>query len=130
MRLRTFEERYRYLRLFGNVADMTFGSSRYLNQSFYKSREWKNVRDHIILRDESCDLAISDRSIFGNVRVHHMNPISVDDIKENLSIALDPDFLICCSLSTHNAIHFGDEDNLVRLPIERRKGDTTPWKAF
>lgn len=129
-KLKTFEERYCYLRLVGQLGAATFGFDRYLNQNFYRSPEWKRIRDIVIVRDESCDLGILDRSIYANVRIHHMNPITVDDIKDDWSLLLDPEFLICTSLETHNAIHFGTEKNLVRLPEERWKGDTTPWKVF
>lgn len=128
--IKTFEERYEYLRLSGKIGIATFGLDRWMNQGFYMSKEWKDIRRKVIIRDESCDLGMPDRSIYANVRIHHMNPLSIDDIKEDWSIALDPEFLICCSLATHNAIHFGDERNLIRLPKERVKGDTTLWKVY
>lgn len=125
--LKTFEERFRYLQLRGKLGVETFGFDRYINQIFYNSSEWKRVRNNIIVRDNSCDLGILDRELFGNVRVHHMNPITVDDLETGSDFLFDPEFLICTSLNTHNAIHFGDEKNLIKLPQERRKGDTTPW---
>ncbi len=125
--LPTFEERYEYLRVPGKLGVATFGFDRALNQAFYTSREWKLLRNHVIVRDNSCDLAMPDRSIFANVRVHHMNPLSVDDIKDNVDLLLNPDYVVCVSLSTHNAIHFGNKDNLITLPTERRKGDTLLW---
>lgn len=125
--LKTFEERFKYLRLRGSVGISTFGFDRYLNQAFYQSTEWKCVRNIVIVRDNSCDLGILDREIFANIRIHHMNPITVDDLEAGSDFLLDPEFLICTSLDTHNAIHFGDENNLIRLPRERTKGDTTPW---
>lgn len=125
--LKTFEERFRYLQLRGKLGVETFGFDRYINQIFYNSSEWKRVRNNIIVRDNSCDLGILDRELFGDVRVHHMNPITVDDLETGSDFLFDPEFLICTSLNTHNAIHFGDEKNLIRLPQERRKGDTTPW---
>jgi len=125
--LKTFEERFNYLKIFGKLGISTFGFDEYLNQAFYSSTEWKTVRRSVIVRDNSCDLAIQDRSIFYNVRVHHMNPISVDDLDMGSDFLLNPEYLICVSLNTHNAIHFGNESNLIRLPRERTKGDTKLW---
>jgi len=127
LQLKTFEERFNYLRMFGQIGVATFGFDRYLNQSFYLSKEWRTVRRHVIIRDSSCDLAMPDREIFANIRVHHMNPISVDDLEKGSDFLLDPEYLICVSLDTHNAIHFGNEHNLIRLPKERMKGDTKLW---
>ena len=127
--LSTFEERYRYLRLFGTVAGETFGFDRYLNQEFYKSKEWKRVRDQVIIRDNGCDLGILGREISGNIYVHHMNPISVDDILQHSTYLINPEYLICTKLSTHNAIHYGDDSILKTLQvIERRPNDTCPWR--
>lgn len=128
--LKTFEERYHYLRIAGQLGVKTFGFDRWINQGFYTSKEWKDIRRKIIIRDESCDLGMADRSIFANIRIHHMNPLAIDDIIDDWELALNPEHLICCSLSTHNAIHFGNEQNLIRLPKERQKGDTTLWKAY
>lgn len=130
IQLPTFEERFKYLSLLGKVGEMTFGLDRFLNQRFYNSAEWKSIRDFVIIRDCACDLGIPGRDIFGGVRVHHMNPITPEDLEDGNDIILDPEFLICTSLDTHNAIHFGDLKNLTQLPIERRKGDTAPWKIF
>lgn len=127
--LKSFDERFDYLKLVGSIGIETFGFDRYLNQSFYTSREWKQVRREVIVRDESCDLGILDRPIFGAVRVHHMNPVSVEDLELGRDIILDPEFLICVSHNTHNAIHFGNKKSIVSLPTERKKGDTTLWKV-
>lgn len=126
----TFEERFDYLSLSGMIGTTTFGFDRYLNQKLYTSTEWNKIRNHVIVRDNSCDLGILERDIFKWVVVHHMNPITIEDLEEGRDIVLDPEFLICTSRNTHNAIHFGNKDSLVKLPIERRKGDTTPWKVY
>lgn len=127
--LRTFEERYRYLKLGGRVGEETFGFDRYLNQIFYKSPEWKSVRDFVIVRDHGCDLACPDREILGSrILVHHMNPISVDDILSRSQFLLDPEYLITTVKNTHDAIHYGDENLLFTGPIERTKNDTCPWR--
>lgn len=127
-RLKTFEERFNYLKLSGGVGVMTFGFERYLNQMLYKSRVWRDLRRHVILRDEACDLGILDRQIIERLTVHHINSISVEDIENGEDRVYDLDNLICCSLNTHNAIHYGDASLLAQLPIERRKGDTCPWR--
>ena len=127
-KLNTFEERFRYLQLSGKVGVETFGFDRYLNQRFYKSAEWKRVRDTVIMRDNGCDLGIKDRVIFGKVLIHHMNPIAVTDIDNCSDILLNSDYLITVSLAPHNAIHFGDENLLIRVPKERKPNDTCPWK--
>lgn len=126
--LPTFKERYQYLRLDGQVGKETFGFDRYLNQSFYKSREWKKLRDFVIVRDNGCDLGIEGHEINGRILIHHMNPVSIDDIKNVSAFLMDPNYLITTMLSTHNAIHYGDEDLLMDIPIERTKNDTCPWK--
>ena len=126
--LPTFEERYNYLRLSGSVGQDTFGFDRYLNQAFYRSQEWKSIRDFVIVRDMGCDLAMSDREIYGKILIHHMNPITVSDIQHSSQFLLDPEFLICTTLDTHNAIHYGDASSLVVGPIERTKHDTCPWR--
>lgn len=128
MTLPTFEERYRYLRLKGSVGEDTFGFDRYLNQKFYRSAEWKRIRDQVIVRDFGCDLGIEDREIRGKILIHHMNPITEKDIRYLTDILLDPEYLICVSHSTHNAIHYGDEDLLMKGPIIRTQHDTCPWK--
>lgn len=127
-RLRTFEERYEYLRLSGRVGEETFGFDRYLNQIFYKSKEWLEVRDKVIIRDNGCDLGIKGRDIMGKILVHHMNPISVDDIVNRSDILLNPDYLISTCKQTHDAIHYGDVNHLLKEPIERSIHDTCPWK--
>ena len=128
-RLRTFEERYEYLKLGGAVGRETFGFDRYLNQDFYhNSKDWKLCRRDIIARDNGCDLAIPDREIFGRIIVHHINPITVEDIERGADCLFDPDNLICTSHNTSQAIHYGDASLLVRLPQERRKGDTQLWQ--
>lgn len=127
--LPTFEERYRYLRLSGSVGKETFGFDRYLNQLFYqRSQLWKSIRDEVIIRDNGCDLGVEDRGIYGRVIVHHMNPISMDDLLHESDFLLNPEFLICTSHATHNAIHYGDEKHLITGPIERTKNDTCPWR--
>lgn len=124
----TFEERYRYLRLTGRVGEETFGFDRYLNQIFYNSREWKDIRDYVIVRDGGCDLGIEDREIFGKILIHHMNPIRQEDILRRSKFLLDPEYLISTVHNTHNAIHYGDESLLILAPIERTKNDTCPWR--
>lgn len=126
--LPTFEERYRYLKLNGRVGEDTFGFDRYLNQIFYKSQEWRDVRDFVIVRDGGCDLGIPDREIFGKILVHHMNPIRQEDILRRSKFLLDPEYLICTIKNTHDAIHYGDESLLILAPIERTKNDTCPWR--
>lgn len=126
--LPTFEERYRYLKLDGKVGEETFGFDRYLNQAFYKSKEWLRIRDFVIARDQGCDLAMSDREIPGRILIHHMNPISVDDILRRSEFLLNPEYLICTIKNTHDAIHYGDESILFTMPVERRKNDTCPWR--
>ncbi len=124
----TFEERYRYLRIGGRVGEETFGFDRYLNQEFYRSKEWKSVRDFVIVRDNGCDLGIEGRDILGKILVHHMNPLTMDDILSRSKFLLDPEYLICTVKNTHDAIHYGDESLLIKAPIERRKNDTCPWR--
>lgn len=126
--LPTFEERYEYLKLGGSVGLETFGFDRYLNQAFYKSEEWQSVRDFVIVRDNGCDLAMRDRGIPNRIYIHHMNPITVDDILNRSDFLLNPDYLITTTHNTHNAIHYGDKNLLVVGPIERRKNDTCPWR--
>lgn len=126
--LPTFEERFRYLKLDGVVGKSTFGFDRYLNQRFYTSKEWKKIRNEIILRDNGLDLGIDDHVIVGKIYIHHMNPIMAKDIVDQTRYLLDPEFLICVSHITHNAIHYGDESLLPQSLIERRPNDTCPWK--
>ena len=126
--LPTFEERFRYLKLDGTVGKSTFGFDRYLNQQFYTSKEWKRLRNEIILRDNGLDLGMEDHEIGGKIYIHHMNPILANDIVERSRYLLDPEFLICVAHNTHNAIHYGDEGLLPKALIERRPNDTCPWK--
>lgn len=126
-RIDTFEERYRYLALRGRVGDSTFGFDRYMNQQFYVSKEWKDVRHHVIVRDNGCDLGIDGYEIHERIYIHHMNPMTPEEIKQGLDCILDPEFLITTTHLTHNAIHYGDE-RLLRKPfVERRPGDTKLW---
>lgn len=126
--LPTFEERFRYLKLDGVVGRETFGFDRYLNQVFYKSDEWLEIRDFVIVRDNGCDLGIEGRDIHNRIYIHHMNPITVEDILSRSEYLLNPDFLITTMHQTHNAIHFSDDSLLFAAPAERRKNDTCPWK--
>jgi len=127
-RLPTFIERFRYLKLEGEVGLSTFGFDRYLNQALYHSHEWKSTRDKLIIRDEGCDLGIPGYEIYDKIIVHHMNPITEEDIIHRNPEVMDPEFLICVSLMTHNALHYGDESLIPREPVIRRPNDTTPWK--
>lgn len=127
--LPTFEERFEYLRLRGAVGQDTFGFDRVFNQRFYSSKEWKRVRDFVIIRDNGCDLGIEDYKIYGqNIVIHHLNPIAMRDIELSTEFLLNPEFLITTTHLTHNAIHYGDASLLVKAPIERTKNDTCPWK--
>jgi hypothetical protein len=129
IRFETFEERYEYLRLGGSVGKETFGFDRYLNQAFYKSSDYLRFRRDIIVRDMGCDLGILDRTISGLIIVHHINPITIDDIRyRRLEVLINPENAICVSARTHNAIHYGDDSLLIKSPIERSKNDTCPWK--
>lgn len=128
--LPTFEERFHYLQLDGRVGEETFGFDRYLNQAFYKSEEWLRVRDLVIVRDNGCDLGIEGREIYGRILIHHMNPITIDDIAKRSKYLLDPEYLITTVKNTHDAIHYGDDSLLIKLPIERTRNDTCPWKNF
>jgi hypothetical protein len=129
--LPTFEERYRYLQLRGKVGEDTFGWDRYLNQKFYRTdKEWLAIRDYVIIRDNGCDLAMSDREIREKIIVHHMNPITKEDIMRRTKFLLDPEYLICTVDSTHKAIHYGDESLLIKAPVERTKNDTCPWRRI
>lgn len=125
----TFEQRYEYLRLGGTIGEETFGYDRWLNQVFYKTREWRDFRRNIIVRDMGCDLGISDREIHGTILIHHINPISINDIRNRrLEAILNPENAICTSHNTHNAIHYGDDSLLVKVPIARSRNDTCPWR--
>ena len=124
----TFEERFKYLQLNGQVGESTFGFDRYMNQVFYRSQKWKSIRDFVIIRDCGCDLGVEGYDIHGKIIIHHMNPLSMRDIETESDFLLNPDFLICTTHNTHNAIHYGDENLLVTAPIERTKNDTCPWR--
>lgn len=126
--LSTFEERFKYLKLQGAVGKETFGGSRYINQAFYMSEEWKRVRREVIIRDNGCDLGMPDRQILTKVYIHHINPISKDTLIHGDSSLLDLENLICCCFGTHQAIHYGDESLLPRELVVRRPGDTCPWR--
>lgn len=128
-KLQTFKERFEYLKLDGKVGEETFGFDRYLNQMFYTSEEWKRVRNHVITRDCGCDLGIKDREIRERlILVHHMNPISKQDIIDRSEILLDPEYMITTCKRTHDAIHYGDDSILYNDPIERFENDTCPWR--
>lgn len=126
--LPTILDRFEYLRIKANVGDPTFGFDRFINQDFYQSREWRQVRMKVIARDEGCDLGMPDYPIGGKVIIHHINPITAEDIENSSDLLFDLDNLICVSESTHNAIHFGDETLLPAEPIIRLPGDTCPWR--
>lgn len=126
--LSTFEERFKYLQIKGAVGKDTFGYDRYLNQVLYSSPEWKRFRHEINIRDNGCDLACEGFEIYGRFIVHHLNPITVSDVKNRNPKIFDPDNVILTTHSTHNAIHYGDEKKLVIAPIERTKNDTCPWR--
>lgn len=128
VRLPTFEERFEYLKLKGSVGKDTFGHDRYLNQVFYTSQEWRRLRDEIIIRDNGCDLGIEGREIGGKVYIHHLNPLGTNDILTHSEYLVNPEYLICVSFETHNAIHYGDINLLPRDPIERKRNDTCPWR--
>ena len=128
MSISSFEDRYRYLKLSGSVGKDAFGFDRYLNQIFYRSDEWRSIRNHVIVRDNGCDLGVEGYEIYGRIYIHHMNPMTVKDVIDRSESLLDPEFLICASFNTHQAIHYGDESNLVLPPVERTLNDTCPWK--
>lgn len=129
MQLQTFEERFEYLKLDGEVGEETFGFDRYINQSFYRCGEWKRVRDQVIIRDNGCDLGIPDRQLNERIIIHHMNPVTREDLVNKRDYLMDPEYLICVSRQTHNAIHYGDESQLIPSTlIERSPNDTCPWK--
>lgn len=127
-KLSTFKERFDYLKLNGKVGEDTFGHSRFLNQDFYSSPEWRRTRRNIIIRDNGCDMGLEGYSIQGRIYVHHINPITVDDILERRPCLFDPENLICVSSMTHEAITYGIEDMLPTDPVIRRPNDTCPWR--
>lgn len=122
-----FYERFRYLKLFGKVGESTFGFDRYLNQTFYRSKEWRDIRSEVILRDDGKDLGCDDFEIPGQIYVHHMNPVKIDQLKDGYHEILDPEYLICVSFDTHQAIHYGDESLLPQVLVDRFPGDTKLW---
>lgn len=126
-RLETFEERFEYLALRGEVGQATFGFDRWMNQTFYRSAEWKAVRDAVIVRDDGCDLGVPGHGIFASALVHHMNPVTPEALRRGEEWVLDPEYLITTTHRTHNAIHYGDDSLLVKPPVERRPGDTRLW---
>ena len=128
IQLSTFQERYRYLQIGGQVGKETFGFDRYLNQMLYRTQEWKRFRREMILRDNGCDLGCEGYEIYGNVLVHHINPITVEDVINQNPCIFDPNNVICTSRNTHNAIHYGDETLLITEPVVRKPNDTCPWK--
>lgn len=126
--LPTFEDRFEYLNLKGRIGEETFGFDRYLNQLFYKSQKWKTIRNQVILRDNGCDLGLEGYEIYGKIIIHHMNPITIKDIERESDFLLNPEFLICTTHTTHNAIHYGDKSILMTGPIVRTPNDTCPWR--
>lgn len=129
IKLPTFEERFEYLRLSSKVAEKTFGYDRYLNQVFYRSPEWRAFRREVIIRDNGLDLGCEDHEIFDKIEIHHINPITVEDIENNGPMLMDMDNVICVSARTHKAIHYGDASLLPKDPIVRRPNDMCPWKT-
>lgn len=126
--LPTFRERFQYLKLEGSVGADTFGFDRYLNQLFYRSQKWKSIRNEVIIRDDGCDLGVEGYTIYGKIIIHHMNPITIDDIMNETDYLLNPEFLIATTHNTHNAIHYSDESLLISDPVIRTKNDTCPWR--
>lgn len=124
----SFIDRYRYLKLHGRIGESTFGFDRYLNQRFYASQFWKDIRNEVIARDLGRDLGVEGFEIPGKIIVHHMNPITVDDVLNRSESVFNPEFLICVSHNTHEALHYGDESLLLTSPIIRRPNDTIPWR--
>lgn len=130
MNLHTFEERFQYLKLEGAIGQETFGFQRWLNQEFYHSSEWLSFRDSIIIRDNGCDLGVPGFEIYSSILIHHLNPITYDDLLNRNTCVLDSENVICTKLSTHNAIHYGDENLLIIAPIQRSHNDTCPWRKL
>ena len=128
IKLSTFEERFQYLKLNGDVGVETFGFDRYLNQAFYSSDEWKSIRNQVIIRDNGCDLGIEGREIYKRIIIHHMNPITKEDLLYRTEYLLNPEYMICTMKNTHDAIHYGDENLLFKEPVERKPNDTCPWR--
>lgn len=128
IRLKSFEEKFEYLKLDGQVGKSTFGFDRYLNQQFYRSKEWKQLRNYIIVRDDGCDLGADGYEIYGKIYIHHMNPVTINDLINNADYIMDPEFLISCSFDTHNAIHYGNFDLVNMSFVERSPNDTCLWR--
>lgn len=128
IQLHTFEDRFSYLNLTGRVGEGTFGYNRIFNQQFYHSSEWRRVRNGIILRDNGCDLGVPGYEIHGRIYIHHIVPITLEDIQNGEELLFDPNNLICVSKQTHDAIHYGSANTLPKIPIERTPGDTCPWR--
>lgn len=126
--LTSFKDRFRYLKLDGAVGEATFGFDRYLNQLFYRSQRWRKIRDEVIVRDFGCDLGIEGYEIYKYAMIHHMNPITAKDIQDESDYLLNPEYLITTTQQTHNAIHYGNEDLLPTMPVERTQNDTCPWR--
>ena len=124
----SFKDRFRYLKLDGAVGEATFGFDRYLNQLFYRSQRWRKIRDEVIVRDCGCDLGIEGYEIYKYAMIHHMNPITAKDIQDESEYLLNPEYLITTTQQTHNAIHYGNEDLLPTMPVERTQNDTCPWR--
>lgn len=127
-KLTSYQDRFKYLKLDGAVGEATFGFDRYLNQLFYRSQRWKKIRDEVIVRDGGCDLGIEGYEIYKYAMIHHMNPIAAKDIQDESEYLLNPEYLITTTQKTHNAIHYGNEDLLITMPVERTKNDTCPWR--
>lgn len=128
-KLKTFSSRYEYLKLKGVVGETTFGFDRYINQMLYSSKRWKEARDKVILRDEGCDLGIEGHEIYDKIIIHHINPITLEDIENDIDELYNPEYLIATSHKTHQAIHYGDDSLLPKTLVERKRNDTTPWKV-
>lgn len=127
--LQTFEERFNYLKMHSGIGAETFGADRYLNQMFYKSKEWRSVRNKVILRDNGCDLGIPGYELDSKqITIHHLNPITIEDIQNRNPDILNPNYLICVSHATHKALHYGDLSSTPKAPITRTPNDTCPWK--
>ena len=127
--LPTIKERFDYLKLNGTVGSITFGFDRIFNQQFYTSKMWRDIRKEIIIRDNGCDLGVEGYELYDRITIHHMNPITKEDIRnEDWEYLTNPEYLICASYDTHKAIHYGDANLLPKIPVERRPGDTCPWR--
>lgn len=128
-RFKTFEERFKYLKIDGIIGESTFGFDRIFNQQFYRSKEWQRIRGEVIVRDNGCDLGVEGYDILGKIIIHHMNPIALEDIENCTDILMNPEYLICCTHETHNAIHYGDEKIFrSKVLVERKPNDTIPWR--